>query len=244
MNTVNYVIESGIATIQMNRPEVRNAINEEMHRDLYQAFQEARRDEDVKVIVLTGIDDAFSAGADIKSIPVEEMDSFDHGTYLEEYYNPLVTLIENIEKPVVAYINGTAVGAGLSLALACDMRFAEEDAKLALSFFGIGLTPDAGASYYLPRLVGLGNAIALGTGKPFTVKEGMHLGLIQGVGNPVETVMQLKRVPHPAYSWMKKNMKFGMENSLEATLEQEIEGQRAAGSSEAHKAAVRAFLSR
>lgn len=244
METVEYVVESGIATIQMNRPEVRNAINEQMHKDLYHAFQEARKDEKVLVIVLTGMDDAFSAGADIKSIPIEEMDSFDHGTYLEEYYNPLIQLIDEIEKPVVAYINGTAVGAGLSLALACDIRYAEEDAKLALSFLGIGLTPDAGASYFLPRLVGLGNAIALGTGKPFTVKEGVHTGLIQGIGNPVEIVTQLRRAPMPAYSWMKKNMKYGMEHSLEDTLNQEIEGQRAAGQSDAHKAAVKSFLSK
>lgn len=244
METVHYVVESGIATIQMNRPEVRNAINEQMHRDLYQAFQEARRDDGVMVIVLTGVDDAFSAGADIKSIPIEEMNTFDHGKYLEEYYNPLIQLIDTIEKPTVAYINGTAVGAGLSLALACDIRYAEEDAKLALSFLGIGLTPDAGASYFLPRLVGLGNAIALGTGKSFTVKEGMHIGLIQGIGNPVDVVTQLRRAPMPAYSWMKKNMKYGMEHSLEDTLQQEIEGQRSAGQSEAHKAAVKAFISK
>jgi 2-(1,2-epoxy-1,2-dihydrophenyl)acetyl-CoA isomerase len=244
MKTVKYDVKDGIATIMMNRPEVKNAINEEMHKDLYEAFQEARRDNNVQVIVLTGTEGAFSSGADLKSIPVKEMETFDHGEYLERTYNQLLLLIDEIDKPTLAYMNGTAVGAGLSLALACDFRFASTDAKIALSFLHIGLTPDAGASYFLPRLVGMGKAIELGLGGSISPEEALKIGLINQIGDPAQFVQALKQAPHPAYGWMKKNMKAGMDSSLREVLDAEVEGQRAAGKSKAHLQAVMAFLNR
>ena len=242
--TVLYHMENNVATITMNRPRVKNAINVEMHEELYEAFQEARRDNDVKVIVLTGTEGSFSSGADLKSIPVEELDQFDYGDYLEKTYNRLVILIDEIEKPVVAYINGTAVGAGLSLALACDFRVAEHDAKLALSFLQMGLTPDAGASYFLPRLVGLSKALEISLGEPLFAEEAYRIGLIQQIGGPKELVEKLKLSPSPAFSWMKKNMKAGYHGSLKKVLEAEVEGQRASGKSEDHHNAIMRFLKR
>ncbi|UTR12262.1 enoyl-CoA hydratase-related protein [Evansella sp. LMS18] len=242
--TVLYEVKDNIATIKMNRPHVKNALNLAMHEELYDAFQEARQDNEVKVIILTGAEGAFSSGADLKSFPIEDMEKFDHGEYLEKTYNSLVLLIDEIEKPVIAYINGIAVGAGLSLALACDFRFAESEAKFGLSFLQIGLTPDAGASYFLPRLVGLGKAMEIALGETFTAEEAYKTGLITKIGHPGEVAEKLKRAPFPAYSWMKQNMKTGTQSDLRATLDAEVEGQRSAGKSEDHLQAVKRFLSR
>ncbi|UCZ53079.1 enoyl-CoA hydratase/isomerase family protein [Bacillus shivajii] len=241
--TVLYQVENSVARITMNRPEVKNAINKEMHEELYEAFQAARHDQSVRVIILTGTDGSFSSGADIKSIPIQELDSFDHGDYLEETYNQLLLLIDEIEKPIVAYINGTAVGAGLSLALACDFRYAEHDAKIALSFIQIGLTPDAGSSYFLPRLIGLGKALELSLGETITAEEALRIGLINQIGVPDEFIKKLTSVPLTAYSWMKHNMKAGMHLSLREVLDLEVEGQRASGMSNFHRKAVMQFVS-
>ncbi|MBU9724299.1 MULTISPECIES: enoyl-CoA hydratase/isomerase family protein [Bacillaceae] len=243
-NTVLYEENDGVAVIRLNRPHVKNAINKEMHRDLYDAFDRARKADDVKVILLTGQENSFSSGADIKSIPIDEMESFDHGEYLRDTYNKLILLIDSIEKPVVAHLNGTAVGAGLSIALACDYRVASDDAKLALSFFGIGLTPDAGASYFLPRLVGLSKAMEIALGGPLSAKEALEVGLIHRIGDPNPLVESLKQAPAPAFAWMKKNMKAGCHLPLDQVLELEVEGQRQAGKSKAHFMAVSKFIKR
>lgn len=244
METVNYEVEDGVAKIQMMRTEVKNAINETMHKELYEAFRKASIDDEVAVIMLTGTAGSFSSGADLKSIPVEEMETFDHGEYLERTYNRLLFLMEEITKPTIAFINGTAVGAGLSLALACDFRYAVYDAKLALSFVQIGLTPDAGASYFLPRIVGLAKALELGTGKQISGEEAYQIGLVNGIGEPSELIESLKQMPAPAYGLMKQNMKFGMSGSLKDVLEAEISGQRAAGKSAKHLEAVTTFLNK
>lgn len=242
--TVLYDVQDGVATITMNRPRVKNAINTEMHVELYEAFQTAQRAEDVKVILLTGTEGSFSSGADLKSIPVKEMETFDYGEYLESTYNKLVLLMDDIEKPTVAHLNGTAVGAGLSLALACDFRFADPGAKIALSFLHIGLTPDAGASYFLPRIVGYGKALELALGDTIDADEALRIGLVQQIGNPLEFVHSLKRVPMPAYSSMKQNMKVGTTLPLREVLDAEVTGQRAAGKSKDHHRAIQAFLNR
>ncbi|SDO61512.1 enoyl-CoA hydratase/isomerase family protein [Alkalicoccus daliensis] len=242
--SVLYSVDNKTATISMNRPEVKNAINKEMHEQLYDAFSKANEDPAVNIILFTGTGDAFSSGADLKSIPVESFASFDHGEYLEETYNRLLYLMDRIEKPIVAYINGIAVGAGLSLALACDFRYADPKADFALSFLKIGLVPDAGASYFLPRLVGLAKAIELGTGITIDSEEAKRIGLINGIGYPASFLAQLVHAPLPAYGLMKKNMKAGFEAPLEDILEKEVKAQRIAGKSRAHQKALQAFLQR
>ncbi|MBU9714878.1 enoyl-CoA hydratase/isomerase family protein [Evansella tamaricis] len=242
--TVLYDVKDGIATITMNRPHVKNAINLSMHEELYGAFEEAANDDDVLVILLTGKDSSFSSGADIKSIPVDQLATFDHGEYLRDTYNRLILLLEEINKPTIAHINGIAVGAGLSIALACDFRVAEQDAKLALSFFGIGLTPDAGASYFLPRIVGLGKALEISMGDLFSAEEALRNGLIHQIGNVSSLTTRLKQVPFPAYWWMKHNMKAGFHHSLKEVLELEVQGQRDAGNSKSHQQAISAFINK
>ncbi|WP_078578884.1 enoyl-CoA hydratase/isomerase family protein [Salipaludibacillus agaradhaerens] len=242
METILYHIENGVATITLNRPEVKNALNETMHKELYHVWDQASTSDKVKVIVLTGAKNAFSSGADLKSIPTETLKNFNHSDYLKRTFNQLIPLIDNTDKPTIAYINGVAVGAGLSLTLACDFRFASADAKLALSFLKIGLAPDAGTSYYLPRILGLGKAIELGIGEPITAEEAHRIGLIYQIGEPYEFIEKIKQVPQPAYSAMTSMMKNGLNGSLQDVLDREAEYQYMAGKSQAHSDAINAFL--
>lgn len=240
--TVLYEYHNEVATITLNRPEVKNAINTEMHEDLQQAFTEAANDKNVKVIILQGKDGAFSSGADLKSIPVEQFASFDHGDYLANTYNKLIEIIATIDKPIVAYLNGIAVGAGLSLALACDYRYASSDAKMAISFLNIGLVPDAGASYFLPRIVGIQKALEFCLGDAVTAEEALRFGLINNIGSPTDFVEKLKHVPLTAFGLMKKNMYASFDQSLTEVLELEVEAQRKAGKSKEHLQAIQAFV--
>ncbi|MFB5663257.1 enoyl-CoA hydratase/isomerase family protein [Alteribacillus sp. HJP-4] len=240
--TVLYEKKDGIARITLNRPEVKNALNHAMHEELFQCFHEAEQDKEVEVIVLQGSGDSFCAGADLKSIPLEDMDNFEYGLYLRDTYNRLILLIDSIEKPTVAYLNGIAVGAGLSIALACDYRVAEQNAKMALSFLKIGLVPDAGASYFLPRLVGLGKAAEMGLGNTITAEEAYRINLITSIGNPDELAEDLVKVPSKAFGLMMRNMKKGSEKSLAEVLEMEVSAQTAAGQTEEHKQAIKRFV--
>ncbi|WP_100374237.1 enoyl-CoA hydratase/isomerase family protein [Bacillus sp. FJAT-45037] len=241
---VLYNVLDQVATITLNRPHVKNALDTDMHAALYRAFDEANRDESVKVIVLEGSDGAFSAGADLKSIATEEVGSLDYGYYLRETYNKLILQMMNIKKPIVAHINGIAVGAGLSIALACDYRVAAREAKLGLGFMKIGLVPDAGASYFLPRLVGLGKATELALGEIISAEEAERINLINQVGTPEKLVEHLKSVSLVAFGLMKKNFREGFSQSLADVLETEVETQRIAGATKEHKQAVMQFVNR
>ncbi|UTR16327.1 enoyl-CoA hydratase-related protein [Salipaludibacillus sp. LMS25] len=242
METILYHIEHGVATITLNRPDVKNALNETLHKELYHVWEQARTNDEVKIIILTGTENAFSSGADLKSIPIESLNHFDHSDYLKRTFNKLIPLMDKTDKPTIAYINGIAVGAGLSLTLACDFRFADSDAKLALSFLKIGLAPDAGSSYYLPRILGLGKAIELSLGEPITAEEAYRIGLITQIGEPYEFIEKIKKVPQPAYSAMKAMMKSGLNGSLQDVLDREAEYQYLAGKSQAHSEAINNFL--
>ncbi|WP_216830108.1 enoyl-CoA hydratase/isomerase family protein [Alkalihalobacterium elongatum] len=241
-NTVTYEVQNNIATISLNRPAVKNAINSAMHRELFQAFQQANEDESVRVIVLTGSGDAFSSGADLKSVATENLGDVDYGDYLRDTYDKLLQYMNTIAKPTVAYINGIAVGAGLSLALACDFRVAQYDAKMAISFLKIGLVPDAGASYYLPRLIGLGKALEMALGEPISAEEAYRIGLVNKIGQPDELIQQLVALPTTAYGLMKKNMGSSYEHTLAEVLKMEEDAQSAAGKTKEHLMAVQRFL--
>jgi 2-(1,2-epoxy-1,2-dihydrophenyl)acetyl-CoA isomerase len=239
-----YSVEKKVATITLNRPHVKNALNTALHIALYKAFEQAKQDLNVSVIVLQGSGNAFCAGADLKSIPVEEMNSFDHGAYLDETYNRLIRLMTSIEKPIVAHVNGIAVGAGLSIALACDYRVANADAKMGLGFLKMGLVPDAGASFFLPRLVGLGKANELALGGLISAEEAYRIHLINSIGHLDELIHQLLSMPQRAFGLMKQNFQASFEHSLEHVLKMEVDAQRQAGETPEHKLAIQQFLSR
>ncbi|WP_332692142.1 enoyl-CoA hydratase/isomerase family protein [Halalkalibacter lacteus] len=237
-----YSAENNTATITLNRPQVKNALNKDMHIALYEAFEKAKTDDTVSVIILQGTDNAFCAGADLKSISLEQMKTFDYGDALEETYNRLIRQIVSINKPIVANINGIAVGAGLSIALACDYRVAHEQAHLGLGFLKIGLVPDAGASYFLPRLVGLGKAMELSLGDMITAKEAFRINLINEIGQPEQLVKKLVKMPPKAFGLMKQTFQASFEHSLEQVLEMEVFAQRQASETNEHKRAIEQFL--
>ncbi|WP_034747137.1 enoyl-CoA hydratase/isomerase family protein [Halalkalibacter wakoensis] len=235
-------VENQVATITLNRPEVKNALNKALLDELHDLLQSYDADDTVRVVVIQGCQGAFSAGADLKSIPIEDLQTFDYGTFLEETYNRLIRQIVSMKKPTVAHINGIAVGAGLSIALACDYRVASKNATLGLGFMKIGLVPDAGASYFLPRLIGLGNAMELALGKLLSAEEARQIQLVtqvEGLDLFLETV---KSMPFTAFSLMKQNFHQSFQSSLHEVLQMEVDAQRKAGESKEHKAAIAAFL--
>ncbi|ARK32813.1 enoyl-CoA hydratase/isomerase family protein [Halalkalibacter krulwichiae] len=243
-STILYEIRNHVATITLNRPHVKNALNTELHIALYEALDEAKHDKHVNVIVLQGANNAFCAGADLKSIPEEELLSFDYGNYLDGTYNKLIRLMVSIDKPLVAYINGIAVGAGLSIALACDYRVATKKALMGLGFLKIGLVPDAGASFFLPRIVGLGKANELALGEIIDAEEAYRIHLINRIDNLDELITQLVKMPKQAFGMMKRTFRTSFEQDLESVLQQEVTNQRKAGQTAEHKIAVQQFLSR
>lgn len=247
--TVKYHVADQVATITISRPQTRNAIDLNVHRELYEAFRMAKEDSSVRCIVLTGEGTAFSSGADLKSVNVED-GTLHYGEYLKNTYNRLLRLMVSINKPIVAAINGVAAGAGLSLALACDFRVASSEARMSLAFIKIGLIPDAGAFFFLPRLVGLGKAMELASlGTQISAAEAERIGLVNRVFSAERFADEVAAYCHPlahmptaAFGKMKEIMHKSMDHDLDTVLGWEEEGQNFAGATADHREGVMAFL--
>src|SRR5205814_4356751 len=151
--------DEGVLTITLNRPDTLNASNSAMGRELLDALKKAERDPLARCVVIAGTGHAFSSGEDLKARQSEG--STDFGSTLRDRYNPIILRIRNMDKPVLGSINGVAAGDGCSLALACDLRIASEKARFLLAFVRVGLVPDSGSSFFLPRLVGLSKALEM-----------------------------------------------------------------------------------
>jgi 2-(1,2-epoxy-1,2-dihydrophenyl)acetyl-CoA isomerase len=181
---VLYTVENQVATITLNRPQAYNALTRELHRALLAAFREAERDDGVRAVVLSGAGKAFCSGQDLREVPLDG--SLDLGAELRASYNPLILKIRGLGKPVVCAVNGPAAGAGMSLTLACDIRLAAEGARFATAFVKIGLMPDAGMTYFLPRIVGHARALELCmTGGELDAPAALTAGLVSAV-HPAE----------------------------------------------------------
>ncbi len=186
---IKFEVTGGTATITLNRPEVYNALNDGITYELQDALKKVSRDETIRVVVLTGEGKAFCAGQDLKAASGEEKRSFIDS--LQKRYNPIISAMRNLPKPIICRLNGVAAGAGCSLALACDMIIASEEATLIEVFINIGLVPDSGSSYFLPRLVGRAKAFELcSMGNKVKASEALQLGLV----NRVATADQLDAV--------------------------------------------------
>src|SRR6478736_3605904 len=183
---LKYSLENGISTITLNRPDVYNALNDEITYELQDALKAVAKDQLVRVVVLTGEGKAFCSGQDLKEASGDQKRSFLQS--LHKRYNPIISAMRNLPKPIVCRLNGVAAGAGCSLALACDIIVASEEATLIEVFINIGLVPDSGSSYFLPRLVGIAKAFELcSMGSRVKAKEALELGLV----NKVVTAGQL-----------------------------------------------------
>jgi 2-(1,2-epoxy-1,2-dihydrophenyl)acetyl-CoA isomerase len=219
---------SGVQTLTLNQPNRLNALSAEMLQALNDALRAAERDSSVRALVLTGAASAFSSGADISKFTFDSRPP-DLGDMLRRRVNPVVTRMRGLEKPLLAAVNGVAAGAGMSLALACDVRYAAESARFVLAFVRIGLVPDAGCLYFLPRLVGPGAALELAwTGDPVSASDALSLGLVNKVlpDNQVlsatqELAARLARGPARTIALIKRAINQAHELPLDRVLELE-----------------------
>jgi len=236
--------EGAALRITLDRPRVLNALSPEMLAELREALELAAAP-DVRAVLLTGEGRGFSAGADLASTPVDA----DIEALLERTYHPIVRALAALPKPVVAGVNGIAAGAGMSLALACDMRLLSSQARFAVGFTGIGLVMDASCSYALPRLVGLGRAFELVySGRRVDAEEALRLGLgerilaADGFAEACwDTVKTLAEGPTRAFALAKRELRASLQNDLEAQLALEAEMQGLAATSRDVREGVAAF---
>jgi 2-(1,2-epoxy-1,2-dihydrophenyl)acetyl-CoA isomerase len=166
-------------TLQFNRPEKANAFNREMVIALQSELQRAAAEDEIRCVMLTGAGKSFSAGQDIAEMAQAQGRKISYREHLRETYNPLILQIRHLEKPVIAAINGTVAGAGLGIALACDLRIAAEDARFRVGFTALGLVPDSGVSLLLPALIGLGRATELTfSNQPVSARDALAWGMV------------------------------------------------------------------
>ena len=250
--TILFEKNSGVATIALNRPKVLNAFNGALHEEMHAALGEAAADDDVRCIVLRGEGKGFSAGADLADAIESDgnPDGPDLGEYLRKTYGRLITRMVGIEKPIVAALHGPVYGAGLGLALACDLRLAADSAKFSVAFIKIGLIPDAGVTFFLPRLVGLGRAMHMSMlGEALDADEAHRVGLVNKVV-PDESLEEetaalagrLAGLPTLALGRIKQTLHKSFEADLAAALEAEAVGQTFCGYTRDHKEGIAAFF--
>jgi len=249
-DTTQILVDSqdGVLTITLNQPEKFNALSSDMLAGLAEAVRGAERDNAVRAIVVTGAGKAFSSGADLTEFNVSA-GPIDAGEYLRKRYHPLITRMRAPEKPILAAVNGVAAGAGLSLALACDLRYAAESARLVVAFVRIGLVPDAGLMYFLPRLIGPAKTLELSwSGDPIGAAEAYELGMLnkvlpddQVLGDTQEFAARLGRGPARTIALIKRAVNQAHELPLERVLELEANYQTIASRNPDFKEGVSAF---
>jgi 2-(1,2-epoxy-1,2-dihydrophenyl)acetyl-CoA isomerase len=235
--------------LQLNRPEVYNALNKEMLSELLSAMEALEANDEVRCIVISGSEKAFSSGQDLKSVG-GDLENVPFDTIIKEQYNPLIKKMRSIRKPIICKLSGVAAGAGCSLALASDMIIASDDAYLAEIFVNIGLIMDAGSTFFLPRLVGSFKAFELATtGVKIYGKEAEDLGLVNRSVPAAELDSAVQRVvdyytvaPTYAIGLIKEMLGKSSGMNLDEVLEMESVYQKQAGGSADFKEGVMAFL--
>ena len=250
--TIEVTVKDGVCTITMQRAEVLNAFNNLLTTELAKALNDASRDKNVRVVIITGSGRAFSSGQDLADLKEKYVPGHEPhlGEDLKKRYDPIVKRIHTMEKPVIASVNGVAAGAGCSLALACDMRIASEHASFIEVFVNVGLIPDSGSTWTLPRLVGFGRAMELClTGRPVKGEEALSIGLVNQVvpadeleeaTNKIAT--RLASLPAKAISLTKRLLNQSFENDFKEQLAQEAYAQETAGRTHDHFEGVVAFI--
>lgn len=243
--------EGGILTITMNRPEVLNAFNDIMLDELGEALQTAAQDDTVRCVIITGAGRAFGAGQDLHSLSA--MHSSDEAVKVSEHlehYHRIVRAIRAMPKPVIAAVQGVAAGASCNLALACDMRIAADNARFIEAFARIGLVPDVGGGFFLPRLVGMGKALELAMlAEEVSGPQAERIGLVNKCVPLAEfdaatqsLAQKLAKGPTRAYALIKELMNKSVVSDLETTLRIEGELQDIAIETADHREGVAAFL--
>lgn len=240
-------LKEGVFTITLNRPKA-NAFNAEMIAAMQAALKQAAREAQVRAVLLAANGSVFSAGQDVKEVEQDPGRSFRH--HLQQTYNPIVLQLRRLEKPVIAAINGAVAGAGLGLALACDLRLAAQDARFVVGFSGIGLAPDSGVSLLLPAIIGLGRATEYAfTNRPIDAQQALEWGLVNRLVPSDELpaaawawAAELARGPVNAMGLAKRDFNRAVLANLEQVLDYEAHIQDIAGKGPDHQEGLQAFL--
>ena len=243
-------LADGVALVTLDRAAVLNSFNRPMARELQGVLDELAADANVRALILTGAGRAFCAGQDLAEVvPPDGSPGPDVAAVVAESYNPLVRRIAALEKPVVAAVNGVAAGAGANLALACDFVLAAKNASFIQSFVNIGLVPDSGGTYFLPRLVGMARAKALALlGDRLPAEQALAYGLIHAVHEPDQLLAEaralaarLAQMPTLAIGLAKRALHASASGDLDAALELERDLQGVASRSHDYHEGVKAF---
>lgn len=248
MSSIIFHIDNGIAKIQFNRPDKLNSFNREMALLLQHYLDESASLKEVRCILITGIGKGFCSGQDLAEVIDPNGPGMDK--ILSEHFNPIIKKIRNIPKPVVAAVNGVAAGAGANIALACDIVVASASASFIQAFSKIGLIPDSGGTYTLPRLIGLQRASALMMlGDKVSAQEAFQMGMIYKVfdnenfeGETTSLVNQLAIMPTKALAYIKHALNQSYSNNMEEQLQLEDDYQQKAAATADFKEGVAAFL--
>ena len=250
MASVLVSVDAGVETITLNRPEKLNALNPEMLQHLRAALERAADDAAIRAVMLTGSGRGFCTGQDLSERDVRPgAPPIDLSVSLGAYYNPLIRRLRALPKPIVCAVNGVAAGAGANLALACDLVVAARSASFVQAFSRLGLVPDAGGSYFLPRLVGTARAMGLALlAEKLSAEQAAQWGLIWKVvddealaGEAQAIAATLATGPTKGYGLLKRALYDSAGNSLDAQLDLERDLQREAGLSEDYREGVTAF---
>ena len=243
-----YEVQNGVATLSLNRPAKYNSFTRELALAMQAALDQAKEDEEVRAICITGMGKAFCAGQDLAEVTAEGGPSL--SKIISEHLNPIIRRIREIEKPVVAAVNGVAAGAGASIALASDISIATESASFIQAFSKIGLIPDSGATYHLPRLIGLQRATALMMlGEKVSASDAAQMGMIYRAVPDADfqktiqdLLTKLAQMPTRALGLTKRALNCSLENNLDKQLSIEEHIQSDAGLSEDYQEGVKAFI--
>lgn len=247
-DTLKFSTKGKVAWITLNRPEVYNSFNREMSLSFQELLDDCEKKSEIRCIVITGAGKAFCAGQDLKEVVSE--DGPDLTTIVSEHYNPIIARIRSIEKPIVAAVNGVAAGAGANIALSCDVVVATESASFIQAFSKIGLIPDSGGTFFLPRLVGFQKASALAMlGDKVSAQEAERIGMIYG-WFPDETYQaevekiakKLGDLPTKGLGYTKRALNQSMVNTLGEQLALEGQLQTSSSRTKDYKEGINAFL--
>ena len=245
-----YRVEGNIAILTINRPEAKNAFSPEMLTLWRQFIEEAKADHNVSVIIVTGKGDTFCSGGDIREMAEGRLRSWDMKKFLWEGAHRIVFALEDLDKPIIAAVNGAAMGAGLDMAMMCDLRVCSDRAKLSESYILLGLVPGDGGAYFLPRLIGIGKALELlFTGDVLSPQEGLEIGLVNRVVPHdrlmEETMILAEKIaskPPLAIRMMKRAVYQAQTSTLRAHLDYISSQLALLSETQDHQEAARSFL--
>ncbi len=250
-NTIEFSVADAVATLTLNRPDKLNSFNDEMHAEVRDALEKVQADDSVRCLLLTGNGRGFCAGQDLSDrhmMPGD--DARDRGSTLESNYNPLIRTLKRLDMPVVCAVNGVAAGAGANIALACDIVLAGRSVKFIQAFCKVGLIPDSGGTWTLPRLVGKARAMGLSMlGDAVTAEQAEQWGMIwkcvddEALAEEATALARnLAQQPTTGLALMKKAINQSFSNTLDKHLDLERDYQQQAGQTDDYREGVSAFL--